>query len=197
MSDTFVYEVGDSLYINLTNRCSNACSFCIRNSETGIDGYDLWLTHEPDARKVIAQIKDPDKYKEVVFCGYGEPMIRLDVMLEIAQWLKERNVKVRVNTNGHANLIHGYDVTPALEGKVDVISISLNAPDARSYQEMCNSSFGESAYDAVIDFARRCKEYVPEVILSVVDVIDEEAVEKCRLVAKEAGVGFKVRRMVK
>jgi TatD family-associated radical SAM protein len=107
MTNTYVYKLENSLYVNLTNKCSNACDFCVRNTDTGIGDYDLWLETEPTASQVIQQIADPKQYNEIVFCGYGEPTIKLDELLEIAAWVKVNGGKVRINTNGQANLIHG------------------------------------------------------------------------------------------
>lgn len=187
------YDIDGKLYINMTNRCTNSCSFCIRTDSDTFE-YDLWLDREPSVEEIIADIGDAAEYDEVVFCGFGEPMMRLPELLEVAKYLKKLNKKVRVNTNGHADLIWNRNVAPELEGLVDSISISLNAGDPEHYQQMCLSEFGERAYEALIGFAQECVKYVPEVTLSVVDVIPEDEISKCAEIAAEAGTIFRVRK---
>jgi len=194
--DIYTYKLHHNLYINLTNRCSNRCDFCVRNHHDGVGGYYLWLSKEPTAQQVIDEIGDPRRFKEIVFCGFGEPMCRLDALLEIARHVKESGGKTRINTNGQANLIHGRDITPSLKDKIDVVSISLNAANAAEYQMLCHSEFGEQAYQAIIDFATRCAKHVPRVILSAVDVLSCEEIEQCKLIAKGAGVEFRLRHYI-
>lgn len=189
------YKLGNSLYLNITNRCTNRCGFCIRNNETGVGGYNLWLDKEPTTKEIIEAIGDPSSYKEVVFCGYGEPLMRLQTVLDVARYLKKTypDVPIRINTNGQANLIYGEDITPQFKGLVDVISISLNAENAEKYQELCHSDYGEEAYYSILEFARKCKNHIPRVVLSVVELPSID-VEKCRKLAEELGVEFRVRK---
>lgn len=185
------YTIGDKLYLNCTNRCTCNCAFCIRK-KSGV-GYNLWLDREPEAREVIAALGDPGRFSEVVFCGYGEPLIRLDLVKEVASYIKSNfTLPVRINTNGHADLIHGQGSALGLRGLVDQINISLNAHDSRTYQEICRPSFGEKAYQAMISFARSCVGVIPEITLSVVEWPGVD-LERCREVAEELGVGFRVR----
>ncbi len=196
---TITYEYYDALYVNLTNRCSNACTFCVRNKHDNVNGQDdLWLEREPTREEIQAdfQARDMSKYSEVVFCGYGEPMVRYDDVLFLAKWLKEtyQQIPVRINTNGQANLIAGRDITPELAGIVDVLSISLNAENAQKYQKLCRSEFGEAAYEGLLDFAERAKEFVPSVVLSVVDkTMPPEEIAHCREIAQSRGVELRVR----
>jgi TatD family-associated radical SAM protein len=196
MGDVYAYDYGDNLYINLTNRCPNRCVFCIRNEHEGIGGHRLWLKHEPTAQEAIEQITDLQKYGEVVFCGFGEPMERLDVLLEVAKYLKDNGQKVRINTCGLANLIHGHDITPKLAGLIDVVSISLNASDAKAYDALCRSRYGEAAFDELKDFASRAKRHVPEVVFTVVGSIGEEEIAKAERIALECGVKLRVREFI-
>lgn len=191
--NTYVYKLNDALYINLTNRCTNACDFCIRDGRKGMGEYDLWLDKEPTAEEVLKEIGDPTQYSEIVFCGFGEPMIKLNEIIEIAKEVKKRGGKVRINTNGHANVYHGENVVPKLKEIVDVISISMNAPTAEQYQEICRSRYGLKAFDAMLDFARECVGVIPKVVLSVVDVLPPEDIEKCRKIAEDIGASFRVR----
>lgn len=198
---SITYEVGNSLYINMTNRCTNHCSFCVRNILDGVGSEtNLWLEHEPTIDEVIEDIqrRDISGYKEFVFCGYGEPMMRTYDIIEIGKKLKEKyDLPIRINTNGHANLICGKDITPQLEGWLDAISISMNAKDKLEYQAICRSKYGETAFEAMLDFAARCKEHIPKVVLSVVNVIPREDIQLCRKMAQYIGVDFRVRHFVK
>lgn len=191
-SGKIAYRIRDSLYLNLTNRCSNACTFCAKFKEFVVKGHALKLDHEPDFTEVIRAIGDPTRYKEVVFCGYGEPLLRLELVKEVAAWLHQRGVKVRINSDGQANLVHGRDILPELAGLVDTLSVSLNAADGETYQRICRSPFGKVAYEGVKDFLRRAPAHIPEVIATVVTLpgIDVAA---CRAVAKELGVNFRER----
>ena len=191
-SGKIAYRIRDSLYLNLTNRCSNACTFCAKFKEFVVKGHALKLDHEPDFVEVIRAIGDPTRYKEVVFCGYGEPLLRLELVKEVATWLHQRGVKVRINSDGQANLVHGRDILPELAGLVDTLSVSLNAADAEAYQRICHSPYGEQAYEGVKDFLRRAPAHIPEVIATAVTLpgIDVAA---CRAVAKELGVNFRER----
>lgn len=194
-----LYEVGSGLYVNLTNRCTNSCDFCIRVQKDGYYG-DLWLESEPDADMIIKELADFDlsKYTELVFCGYGEPTLRLDTLLEVAKYVKSvSDITVRINTNGHANLIYGYDVTPELDGVIDEVSISLNTADAVSYQKICHCEFGEDAYSSLLEFASLAKSHVKKVMLSVVKTtIPDEDIEKCQEIADKCGVLLKVREFI-
>lgn len=185
------YQLHGSLYLNITNRCPNACLFCIRGSKTGV-GYNLWLEHEPSLAEVIDAIRDPSSYREIVFCGYGEPLMRPEIVEGTARWLKQWPVSVRLNTNGLADLILGYDILPRLQGLIDIISISLNADNAQLYNELCRTEFGERAFPAILEFARRSTKYIPKVILSVVDYPGVNQ-EKAAVIAAEIGAEFRVR----
>ncbi len=195
MANIITYVVGHHLYLNITNRCSNRCAFCIRDRQAGI-GHDLWLDYEPSAAEIIAAIGDAEGYQEIVFCGYGEPLIRLPEVIEVAAHLKRLGKKVRINTNGQADLIWGRSVAAELAGVIDSVSISLNAENAAEYQKICDSDYGEDAFAAVLKFAASCVPLIPEVILSVVDVIPEEAIAHCRMLAEGAGAKFRVRHML-
>lgn len=186
------YRIRNSLYLNVTNRCTNQCTFCAKFRDFTVKGHQLCLEREPTAVEVIAAIGDPAPFDEVVFCGYGEPLLRLELVKEVAAWLKARGKKVRINSDGQANLVHGRNILPELAGLVDTLSVSLNAPDAATYQRLCRSEFGEAGYRAVCAFLRAAPEWIPEVIATAVTVpgIDIAA---CRRVATELGVAFRER----
>lgn len=196
MKDTYTYKIGSNLYINLTNRCSNRCSFCVRNGKETFEGYSLWLKHgEPAVETVVAEIGDPKQYGEIVFCGFGEPTYRLADMLQICDYVHLRGGKTRLNTNGHGSLINGRDIAPELKGKLDGINISLNAPDEASYNAVC-LPLNEAAYAEMLSFARACRENGLNAWFSVVDIIGEESIEKCRKVALGAGLPLRIREMI-
>ncbi len=193
MSDTYVYELGKSLYINLTNKCSNACTFCVRNGHEGYFGNKLWLKKEPSAEDVLKAIDFSKPYEQVVFCGFGEPTERLEELLAVGKELKKRGYVTRINTNGQANLVHGRDVTGELAECIDYANVSLNAADAESYQKICRSRFGEKAFAALLDFAEKCRDKGIKTNLSIVDCIGEAEVEKCRALAKAHNLPLRVR----
>lgn len=198
---TITYTVGDGIYINLTNRCTNNCSFCIRNNGDGAYGSDsLWLDREPDAGEVLADLKkyNVESYKEIVFCGYGEPTMRLDILLESARLIKEAyNVPIRLNTNGLGNLINKKDISPLLGRNIDIISISLNAADAQSYYDLCLPEFGLGSFEAVIEFGRLCSAHIKKVMFSVVrQTLSAAELEKCGEIARGAGVELRIRELV-
>lgn len=191
-----VYEFGDSIYINLTNECSNSCDFCIRNFKEGVGGSELWLEREPSAAEVESALEkyDLSKYRAAVFCGFGEPTCAFDRMLEVAGWLKARGVHTRVNTNGQANLINGItDAAERMAHVIDSVSVSLNASTAEKYQESCHSRFGEEGYTAMLDFVRDCVREGIDTTVSVVDLIGEREVEACGKVAESLGAKYRVR----
>ncbi len=197
---TITYQVKNAVYVNLTNRCPCACTFCLRQNGATIFGSpDLWLEREPTLEEVIASVDGWDwtKYKELVFCGYGEPTERLDTLLAVARHMKEHHpdVKIRVNTNGLADLITGGKTAPRFAGLVDVVSISLNTDDPKEYLEVCRPKFGERAYQAMLDFAKEVRAFVPDVVMTVVDspVTSPEKQARCRAICDRLGVRLRIR----
>jgi TatD DNase family protein len=186
------YSIRDSLYLNITNHCSNACVFCVRNRTDFVKGHNLRLDHEPAYQEIIDSINQPEKYREVVFCGYGEPAIRLDLLKDVARYLKSKGVQVRLNTNGQGNLIHKRNIVPELVGLIDVVSISLNVDDAEKYERLCQPRFGENAFRQVLAFARESKRLLPRTILTVLDM-PEVNLKKCEKIAREVGAEVRVR----
>lgn len=199
---TVLYPLEDGLYVNVTNQCPCACTFCIRqNGDSVKDSGSLWFAEdEPSAADIIAAFDgfDLTQFKEIVFCGYGEPLERIDVVAEVARYVREKiGLPIRVNTNGLSDLIHGRAHTAReLEGLVDVMSISLNAPDAASYQAVTNSKFGLPSFDAMLAFAADCKGLFDKVVFTVVDVIEPGQIAQCQALADKMGIELRVRQYV-
>lgn len=193
--DTITYQIGTSVYINLTNRCSNDCYFCERNRGAGVGGYMLWLQAEPTADEVIRSLAEYDEkdFDEVVFCGYGEPTYRWAQILSIAEYVHSVGKRTRINTNGQGSLINGYDITDELSSVIDSVSISLNNGSSRRYDEDCRSIYGEAAFFELQDFAKKCLQKGVDTTLSVVDCIPPEEIEQARGIAEALGAKFRVR----
>lgn len=193
MKDTYTYQIGENLYINLTNRCSNRCTFCVRNGKESYEGHSLWLHgDEPTAEQIMAEIGDPKRYREIVFCGFGEPTYRLETMLQIAKYVHREGGKTRLNTNGHGNVLNGRNIAGELAGNLDGINISLNEPDKTGYEQTC-LPLVENAFEELLHFARCCKESGLNAWFSVVDVIGAEKVDRCKKIAEEVGIPLRVR----
>ena len=177
----------------ITNRCNNFCTFCAKQSSFTVKGHYLRLRYEPTVTDVMAAIgPDPLRYKEIVFCGYGEPLIRLDLIKEVGSALKELGCTIRINTDGLANLVYERNILPEISF-VDAISVSLNAHDSESYQRLVKTPFGERSFPAIIDFLREAKKQISSVTATVVAVPGLD-VEACRRLAEEEiGVDFRVR----
>ena len=198
---TIAYEYRPGvLYLNVTNRCSNDCTFCVRRQPGySLAGFDMRLSREPGADGVLAAISRLEDtrrrpFQQVVFCGFGEPTYRLDIIDRVGTELRARGTRVRLNTNGQAALISGADPFPRLRDAVDAVSVSLNAPDAESYVSLCQPRFGPAAYSALLEFARRSVEVFDEVVLSVVGFsVSAEDVAACRRKAREIGADLRVR----
>jgi TatD family-associated radical SAM protein len=195
-NDVYVYEYHGGLYINPTNRCTNACIFCLRNDTDGVGNNPLWIEKEPTSDDVINQLKQFPHYNTVIFCGFGEPMYRLELMIDVCKYLKQNDVTIKVNTNGHANKIHGKNVLPALVGLVDAFSISLNADNKFDYQTQCQSEYGEEGFDIMLDFAKTAVELKFETVLSVVDHMPSDTIENCQKIAKDIGATLRIRHFV-
>lgn len=192
--NNYVYSIGNKLYINLTNRCSNNCDFCIRNGRQGMNDTTLWIDDEPTPEDVIEQLPPSiDDYEEVVFCGFGEPTYNLETLDEVASYLHCIDAKTRINTNGQANLIHGRDVSDVIATSCDVINVSLNECTAEKYQKHCKSIFGTKAFDALLEFATLCKQKGGKVVFSVVDSIGEKDIAECQKLADKLHIPLRVR----
>ncbi len=196
--DTILYEVHSGLYVNLTNKCPCACTFCLRQEMDSVGGSGpLWLSKEPSAEDVIAEFSrfDMSRYTELVFCGFGEPTEALDVLLKAAAYAKERfGIKIRVNTNGLGDLVNGKRIAPLLAGLVDVVSVSLNTPDPAKYMALVRPRFGEDAYPAMLAFAGDCASAGMQVVMTTVaTTLTDEEEKQCAAICEELGVSYRIR----
>lgn len=187
-----------SLYINLTNRCNCACTFCLRNMKKMAEESTLWLKEEPSVDEVKAELNNvPWEYiKEIVFCGFGEPTMRLDVLVELLHYVKETypEIPTRLNTNGLANLEYGCEVAEKFKDVLDTVSISLNASNKERYLELTRAKYGIESYDAMLAFAVACKKYVPNVMLTVVEKVEnQEEIDLCQKICDDRGLKLRVR----
>jgi TatD family-associated radical SAM protein len=198
MSDlTIQYDLHGSRYLNVTSRCTLRCAFCPKfNGTWTVGGYDLRLHDEPDADRLIAAAGEPGDFQEIVFCGLGEPTLRLYTVLEAGAELRRRGVRVRLNTDGLANLIHGRDVTPDFEDSIDAISISMNAQNEDIYNRHCRPPL-PGAFEAVLDFTARAREFVPSVVVTAIDGLPGVDIPACRVIAEQLGVDFRRRELGK
>ncbi len=197
---TITYEYGKNLYVNLTNRCPNRCEFCLRTHSAGsIYAEDLWLEREPSKEEILEDIKkrDLNQYQQLVFCGYGEPTCRLQDLLWLCDQVKKfSSIDIRINTNGLSDLINGKHSAAQLDDRVDIVSISLNAPNAEKYEDVCHSEFGLEAFPAILRFAAEAGLYVPKVYMTVVDTMPQADIDECRRICEGLGAIFRVRKYI-
>ncbi len=197
---TIFYEFGGKLYANITNKCPCACVFCIRKNGDSVGGNDsLWLSHEPTIEEIISAFESFDKtgLSDLVFCGYGEPMSRADVLIEFAKYVREHtDMTIRINTNGLVALIDPAFDIEKMRGVIDSVSISLNAPDKNSYLEVTKPCFGIDSFDIMLQFATKAKEIVSDVAFTVVDVITDEQIEACQALSDNMEIPLRVRHNV-
>ena len=202
-----VYFLGQKAYINITNACTNACKFCVRDIKDDVKGANLWLdVQNVKADEVIQQIKNSAKKVleggEIVFCGYGEPLIKFEEVKKICQYVRKQmpELKIRINTNGHGNFVNKKNIVPELKGLIDSISISLNAQDEELYNKISQPKF-EGAYEAMLDFARECVKCGIDTTMSVVSKFREDEykldIEKCQQIAHNIGAKFRNREWIK
>lgn len=197
-SEEILYVYKDKVYLNITNKCPCACTFCIRSKKDAIgDASNLWLNHNPSFEEVKAAIDafDFNGYNEIIFCGYGEPTNSFDVLVKTAQYIRSKlGIKIRVNTNGLGSLVNGRDISAELCSNVDTVSISLNCSNKEDYLKTVRPKFGIDSFDEMLDFAKKCRALTENVVLSVVDVIGEEEVEKCKKIAEGLNIPLRVRK---
>lgn len=197
-AEEIVYKVHNNLYVNLTNRCPCACTFCLRQTMDKVGESDsLWLDHEPSYDEVVEAFRqrNMDEYEEVVFCGFGEPTEAFDLLVKVADFVKsEYGKRIRLNTNGLGNLVNKRDICPELKGRIDEISISLNTPDAEDYLKIVRPKFGIQSFQAMLDFAEEAAKYVPKVIFTTVDTtLTKEQEAECAEICKDRGVTYRIR----
>lgn len=195
---TITYPVKNGIYVNMTNRCPCACTFCLRGNGDSIYGSQpLWLDREPTVEEVCESIDawDLSRHSELVFCGYGEPTERLADLLRVAAHVKARSdIRIRINTNGLADLIWRQHTAPRLMGLIDTVSVSLNATDRETYARIVRPRFGIGSYDAMLQFTKECTAYVPNVVMTVVDVVTTpQEQERCRQICASLGATLRVR----
>jgi len=189
------YSIRDSLYLNITNRCTDNCSFCVRFYTDYVKGHNLRLKDEPSIEEIIKELSDISRYREAVFCGYGEPLLRLDVVKAVAKFLKDKGTYVRLNTNGQGNLIYKRNIVPELKGLMDEVSVSLNVDSEENYNKICLPQFGQGTFSKVKEFVWECKQCIPRVSVTFID-LPEVNLQECERIAKEElGVEFRIRKL--
>ncbi len=191
--ETIAYQLHGNCYLNLTQRCTLRCRFCPKfNGTWRVKDYDLRLHREPSAEQLIAAAGDPRRYREVVFCGLGEPTLRLPIVLAVAGRLRAEGARIRLNTDGLASLRHGSDVSPELAGRIDALSVSLNAQNPEVYNRHCRPTI-PGAYAAMLDFVRRARRFVPDITVTAIDGLAGVDIEACAEIADGLGVNFRRR----
>ncbi len=194
-----LYNYQGNVYVNLTNKCDCSCQFCIRSHHDGVGDADtLWHKKDPELGEIKAAMDAFDfaGKEELVYCGYGEPTCALENLIESAKYAKEKyGLKIRVNTNGLGNLYHKKDIVPLLAEVVDSISISLNAPNKDEYMKVTRPQF-EDAFEGMLAFTKECGKLIPQVKMTVVDVLPEQDIEDSRKLAELLGVELRVRHFV-
>lgn len=203
---TLVYSINneinpETVYINLTNACTNHCVFCLREQKDDVCGKEMWHDDNYTLEDIIKQFKNFEaNAKEVVFCGYGEPFLKKDMMKSFCEYLRKNfpDIKIRVNTNGHANAVYKYNVADEFKNLIDSVSISLNSDNAKEYDEICNPNI-ENAYQAMLDFSHACKNAGMDVNMSVVSGFDKTHnidICACKKIAESIGAKFRNREFI-
>jgi TatD DNase family protein len=190
------YPIRDVLYLNMTHRCTNRCCFCTRNTSYFVKGHNLKLTKEPTVPEIIDAIGDDiSAYKEVTFCGLGEPTLRLGAIKKVASYIKDKGGKTRLNTNGEGSLVAARPIAGELAGLIDSVSVSVNAFNKENYDHTCHSVFGVEAYGTIMEFVKECVENGIKTEVTCLDFVGQEAISNIRSMAESTGAIFRLRHL--
>lgn len=191
--ETLVYTIENNLYINLTDRCTLACEFCPKiQGSMDVHEYNLLLSHRHMVEEYIEKIGDPTRYEEIVFCGFGEPTLRIKALLEIATHCKNAGTRVRVNTDGLGNLVNKRNILPEMAQCVDALSVSMNAQNEEVYDQHCVPAL-KGSFDSMLEFLRLAPQYIPDTTATAIDGLESVDIEACETKAKELGIKFRRR----
>lgn len=194
-SQVIAYPIRDNLYLNITDRCTLQCEFCPKyNDSHQVHQYDLTIECKPTISQIIQAIGDPTRYNEIVFCGYGEPTLRLKELLTVAKHIKSLGGRVRLNTDGLANRVHKRNVLPELSSCIDAISISMNAHNAEVYNRHCRPALADS-FQSMLDFIAQAPEYIRDVTATAIEGLEGVDIQRCAAIAEELGVKFRRRQL--
>lgn len=192
---TITYTIENRLYLSITDRCTLVCEFCPKTQGTmQVHDYDLTFDHRPEYQEIMAAIGDPAQYEEIVFCGFGEPTLRLKLLLQLAKWIKQEGGKTRVNTDGLANLVHKRNVVPEMVGAVDSLSVSMNGQNEEIYNLHCQPQL-QGSFQAMLAFLREAGRQIPQVTATAIEGLEGVDIDKCRQLAADCGVEFRVRQL--
>ena len=193
MTQTISYQIEDRLYLNITDRCTLVCAFCPKTlGHPEVQGYNLSIDNRPTAEQIIAEIGDPTRYAEIVFCGYGEPTLRLKVLLEVAHYVKDQGGRVRINTDGLANLVHKRNVLPEMADCIDSLSVSMNAQNEEVYNRHCQPELAGS-FEAMLEFLKLAPNYIKDVTATALQGLEGVDIAACEKLAEERGIKFRRR----
>lgn len=194
-AQTVSYRIDDRLYLNITDRCTLGCTFCPKTQGIHrVHDYDLTLDHRPTQAEILVAIDDPKRFSEVVFCGFGEPTLRLNLLLDTAQHIKQNGGRVRVNTDGLANLVHKRNVLPEMAGRIDALSVSMNAHNDATYRMHCAPALAGS-FTSMQRFLEDAPRYIPDVTATAIDGLEGVDIPACEALANRLGVKFRRRRL--
>ncbi len=194
-NQTIAYPIEDRLYLSITDRCTLVCEFCPKTQGTvQVHDFDLTIDHRPEFEEIVAAVGDPARYEEIVFCGFGEPTLRLKLLLQVAAWIKEHGGKVRINTDGLANLVHKRNVVPEMVGLIDSLSVSMNGDNETVYNRHCQPQLPGS-FEAMLSFLQLAGEQIPQVTATAIDGLEGVDVAACERLAQRCGVGFRARKL--
>ena len=192
---TIAYPIEGRLYLSITDRCTLVCEFCPKTQGTmQVHDFDLTIDHRPEFEEIVAVVDDPAQYEEIVFCGFGEPTLRLNLLLQVAKWIKERGGRVRINTDGLANLVHKRNVVPEMVGLIDSLSVSMNGQDEAVYNRHCQPQL-QGSFEAMLEFLCLAGKQIPQVTATAIDGLEGVDVVACERLAQECGVAFKARKL--
>lgn len=192
------YLIRNSLYLNITDRCTLECQFCPKHTHQGpvVHDFDLSLDHRPDIDEIISAIGKPTNYDELVFCGFGEPTLRFKILIAVSRWIKEQGGKIRINTDGLANLVNKRNVLPEMQGLIDSLSVSMNAQNPEVYAQHCQPALPGS-WQAMLDFLEQAPTYIPNVTATAIDGLEGVDIAACKKLAAQRGVEFRRRQLDK
>mmetsp|Transcript_15879 Transcript_15879/g.23913 ORF Transcript_15879/g.23913 Transcript_15879/m.23913 type:complete len:218 (+) Transcript_15879:71-724(+) len=183
------YWLRGNLYVSVTNRVNSLSPVVLRGpsftmpSESGFCklSYENDTDFEPtsdmifdavdqafEAGKIAVSSMDSE---QVTFAGYGEPLLRAEVICDAATMIKDKRhgVPLRIKTNGLVSSSDASDLALRLrDSGIDKMCISLNSDNPKQHQEIMKPTT-DAKFGDVCSFVIACVEAGLEVECTAVE----------------------------